>query len=93
MTMIVERKSPISGEINRLWLDITQEEYDRWQGGELVQNVWPYLSADEREFLMTGITPNEWQQLFGGPEDPRENYWNDPCEMDEEDESNENLRD
>ena len=25
----------------------------------------PHLSADEREFIMTGITPNEWEDAFG----------------------------
>jgi hypothetical protein len=25
----------------------------------------PHLTADQREFLMTGITPAEWQAAFG----------------------------
>jgi hypothetical protein len=24
----------------------------------------PHLSADEREFIMTGITPDVWEELF-----------------------------
>jgi len=54
-------------------LDITVEEYRAWKGGELIQEALPRLSADEREFLMTGITPfkgqgddNSWETIFGG---------------------------
>lgn len=33
----------------------------------LIQNALPGLNADEREFLMTGMTPEEWGATF--PED------------------------
>ena len=46
-------------------LPITSTQLDRWTGGDLIQNVFPDLSADQREFLMTGITPEEWNQNFG----------------------------
>ena len=29
-----------------------------------VQDAFPQLSADEREFLMTGCTPEEWNEMF-----------------------------
>jgi hypothetical protein len=29
----------------------------------------PQLSADDREFVKTGITGEEWDQLFGGAEE------------------------
>lgn len=32
--------------------------------GALIQNVFPLLTADQREFLMTGITPAEWDDAF-----------------------------
>jgi hypothetical protein len=37
--------------------------------GELIQNAMPHLSADDREFVKTGITGEEWDQLFGGAEE------------------------
>ena len=46
-------------------LNVTSEQVQRWQEGELVQNVFPHLNPDEREFLMTGITPEEWATTFG----------------------------
>jgi hypothetical protein len=31
---------------------------------ELIQDFFPELTSDEREFLMTGVTPDEWNQMF-----------------------------
>ena len=36
----------------------------RWQQGELIQEVWPTMSSDDREILMSGFTPDEWDMLF-----------------------------
>jgi hypothetical protein len=46
-------------------LDITLEQYKRWKDGMLIQKAMPNLSAGEREFLITGINPIEWEQKFG----------------------------
>ena len=62
--MLIERTSMISGETNSMELPITNAQLDRWTNGELIQNVFPDLSEDQREFLMTGITPEEWTQTF-----------------------------
>lgn len=61
--MIVTRKNIFTGRVRSLDLDITQEQVNRWQNGELIQNVFPHLSVDEREFLMTGIIGEEWNEL------------------------------
>jgi hypothetical protein len=57
-------RSPFSGKTHQATIRITREQYNRWKGGELIQNAMPHLSADEREFLMTGITPDEWDDVF-----------------------------
>jgi len=31
-----------------------------WIQGTLIQNAMPYLTADQREFLISGLTPDEW---------------------------------
>ena len=46
-------------------IQVTQAQIDAWQGGELIQNAMPNVSADEREFIKTGITPEEWEETFG----------------------------
>lgn len=36
-----------------------------WQmKGHYIQDAFKDLSSSEREFLMTGITPEEWKELF-----------------------------
>ena len=42
---------------------------EKWQRGESIQNVFPMLTPDQREFMMTGITPAEWDHMFGPLED------------------------
>ena len=63
--MLITRQSLISGNINTMSLPITEEQYNAWEQGTLVQVAMPHLSPDEREFVMTGITPTEWAETFG----------------------------
>ena len=37
---------------------------NRWINGESIQNCFPHLSADDREILLSGISPNHWNELF-----------------------------
>lgn len=62
--MLVRRQSDLSGASNTMDLDITEAEIDAYTCGALVQDAFPRLSAGEREFLMTGITPAEWNATF-----------------------------
>lgn len=65
--MLVTRLSPFSHTRNTIDLDITPEQLARYeQGNELIQNVFPDLSPEHREFIMTGITPEEWEASFKG---------------------------
>lgn len=66
----VTKKSIISGKTNTMELDISQEQLDRWESvdKQLIQVAFPNLSSSEREFLMTGITPTEWNDTFGEEE-------------------------
>ena len=63
--MLITRKSLISGNINSMSLPITEEQYTAWEQGTLVQVAMPNLTPDEREFVMSGITPEEWAETFG----------------------------
>jgi hypothetical protein len=73
--MKITRKSMYSGKENTMDLPtVTQERLDQcWsqradRQGKHIQDVFPELSADEREFLMTGSTPEEWEEMWGGGE-------------------------
>ena len=65
----VIRKSPLTGNVNKMYLDITQEQIAEWnapaQKRRLIQDIFPNLNDDEREFIMTGYTPADWRTLHG----------------------------
>ena len=63
--MNITRTSMVSGVTRTLDLPVTQQQLDSYAQGALLQNAFPNLSADEREFLKTGITSEEWESLFG----------------------------
>lgn len=62
--MIITKISPLTGKSNDMDLDITEEQLQRWKSGELIQRVMPRLTSDEREFLISGLLPVEFEQLF-----------------------------
>jgi hypothetical protein len=63
--MMITRTSAFTGMMHTKEILVTEEQIARWQGGEVIQKVMPHLSADDREFLMTGITADEWENAFG----------------------------
>jgi hypothetical protein len=63
--MLITRTSRISGKTNTMDIDISQEQLDKYNNGCLIQDVMGNISVDEREFIITGITPEEWKELFG----------------------------
>ena len=63
--MIIEKESPFSGNVIRMDIPVTLAQIEAWKGGELIQRAMPNLTPDEREFLMTGITAEDWENHFG----------------------------
>ena len=63
--MKIRRKSIHSGIYRVQEIDVEQWQIDHWKAGELLQNAFPNLSTDEREFIKTGITPSEWDEING----------------------------
>lgn len=49
-------------------LDMTLDEVNQawfhWMQGKNIQDAFKNLPAEQREFLLTGITPAEWKKLF-----------------------------
>ena len=66
--MELRKVSPISGKMNTLVLNCTEEEYEygmnEREHGAMIQDAFPMLSPEEREFIKTGITPEEWDAMF-----------------------------
>lgn len=67
--MKVTRRSPFTKKVNFMDLDITTDQIVRWDKGELIQDVFPHLTPDEREFIQTGITPEDWNEMVGETEE------------------------
>ena len=63
--MEITKKSKLSGKEHTMDLDITQDQIAQWLNGELIQVAMPNLTNDEREFLISGSTPEEWDEIFG----------------------------
>ena len=64
----IRRISGFTGKTHDIVMEIDWEDYAAWENGMLIQNAFPYLTPDEREFLMTGITAEEWEKAFSkGP--------------------------
>ena len=67
--MQILKKSQFTGKSNIIEIDITPKQYEAFlndHNGPVIQEYFPNLSADEREFLMTGATKEEWEKMFGG---------------------------
>ena len=63
--MKIIRTSPFSGNTNVMEIDVTLEQLSSWQvDGILIQDAMPHLTPDEREFIKTGITSEEWDSAF-----------------------------
>jgi hypothetical protein len=48
-------RSPYGAAAIALWLETKHS---------LVQSAFPEMSADDREFLISGITPAKWNEMF-----------------------------
>jgi hypothetical protein len=67
--MKVTRTSAFTGVTRTLDLNISEQKLQDWEEGELLaQDAFPNLDDEEREFIMTGITSEEWDAAFGEEE-------------------------
>ena len=63
----VVTRCPICGSAN--YIAVNEMDYLDWQDGKLAQDAFPYLNADAREMLISGICPDCWERTFGGDEE------------------------
>ena len=63
--MMIAKTSSLSSKTNEMEIDVSDKQITLWMEGALIQDVMPNLTPEEREFLMTGITPAEWDATFG----------------------------
>ncbi len=52
--------------------NLNPKDIERWKEGELIQNVFPNLSAEERELFISHTCGECWEKMFGNDEDEDE---------------------
>lgn len=58
----IQRVSQLTGKVHTMEVPATEEQFMAWRNGALIQNAMPACSPEQREFIMTGITPEEWKE-------------------------------
>ena len=53
---------------NEYGVEVDFQSWKAWKDGELAQDAFPALTADQREFLISGTSPAEWNAMFGEEE-------------------------
>ena len=43
-------------------------DFTAWKGGRLIQDAFPYLSSADREFLISGLDEQAWEESMGEQE-------------------------
>lgn len=67
---IIIARSPRTGKYHKAMMILTAAQYSKWKVDHmLIQDAMPHLDKDEREFLMTGYTPEDWSAIFPPEED------------------------
>ena len=70
-TYTYKGKCIITGKAHQITVNVA--DVAKYNLGALIQNAFPYLSVDDREFLKTGIGPGQFEDVCNGnaiiPED------------------------
>ena len=67
--MLITRKSRLSGIVHTMDIPCTPDQLNLYETGTvLIQNAMPDVPAELREFVISGITPNEWETMFSNLE-------------------------
>jgi hypothetical protein len=67
--MLITRESMFTGIVRTLDIPVTETQIEAWEKGEYPQRAFSNLTPDQIEFIMTGITGEEWDETFGRPEE------------------------
>jgi hypothetical protein len=63
--MEITKTSILTGKTSTMSLPITQEQLDLYNNTRIkIQEVFPNLDNSQREFIKTGITQEEWDNLI-----------------------------
>jgi len=61
----VTKTSPFSGEKHTIEVDVSEEIMDKFKKGKITASqAFDHLAEPKRRFLVDGITPEEWEEMF-----------------------------
>lgn len=66
--MQVTRVSALTGIERTREICVLPEELKAWQNGVAIQRAMPRLTPEQREFMISGITEEEWEEMYGEDE-------------------------
>lgn len=65
--MLITKKSLYSGKTHTMEIALTPQQWEELQkpsrDRRRIQEIVPNLSSNDREFILSGTTPDEWQVL------------------------------
>ncbi len=68
--MKITKRSAFTGKHNTMDLPVSVEKLMAWENSaHVIQQFFPELTDDQREFLLTGVTPDEWDSCMGDESD------------------------
>lgn len=63
--MIIRRKSVVSGTVRSRNIPVNPEDFLAWENNlGSIEDLMPYLNDVDREFILSGMTPDEWKEAF-----------------------------
>ena len=62
------RTCPICSKVNTITIK-TVSDLDAWRKGAYAQDAFPYLSAEDREVIISGICGSCWDKMFPDEEE------------------------
>ena len=69
--IMVQRINMLTNEVGTHILPCTQEQFEegrrKARQGDLMQDAFPFLTPPDREYLISGIPPLQWAELFPLP--------------------------
>ena len=75
MAITLEITCPFCGAVS--FVDVDEEAFIRWQSGELIQNAFPYMRADDREILISGLCYDCQADFFSEEEEEEPDFDDD----------------
>jgi hypothetical protein len=71
--IVIQLKGTEKGILVKTYMQVVLAAWYKWQIlDQYIQEAFSFLNDDEREFILSGLMPGEWDKIFGEIEE-REN--------------------